>query len=372
VRIALDATPLAPGKSGIGHITELLVRGLAATGELEEILLLSNRPPVFDGPEPPGTRWPRRHTFPKRSLWMQLYLPRLLREEAPDLVHYTSYDGPVLDRHPSVVSFHDMALYVCPEYFTWKTLLAKKTLMPRMARTARRILTLTEAVKEEIVQILRVPPERVAVAYPAPDDGFIPPESPEELASALAAQGVHRPYIFAVGTLEPRKNVAGLLRAFDLLKNEARVPHALVVAGARGWRFGPIFETARSMRHSDAVQFLDYVPLADLPALYAGADLFVYPSFYEGFGIPPVEAMRCGTPAVVSDIPPHREVGAGAVVRVDPHDAASIAEGMHRVLSDSSLAERLCREGKARAAEFTWQRTSRRVLEVYREALRGN
>jgi glycosyltransferase involved in cell wall biosynthesis len=369
MRIGFDATPLRPGKSGIGYHVEYLIRALLATGELNEIILFSNREPLFDGTPPAGVRWPRRHLFPKRAIWMQFHLPLLVREEKPDLTHYVNFHAPLLTSAPFVVTFHDLSVFHHPEFFTWKKRVLSRRMMPILARRALAIITVSETVRGEIIETLRVPGDRIFVVPAAPGDIFEPVVDTGGLASALARHGITGPYILFVGTLEPRKNLDGLMRAFDLLKNETKLPHRLVVVGGRGWKYAPIYRTVEMVAHREAVQFLDYVSLEELPALYAGADLLVFPSFYEGFGVPPLEAMRCGAPAVVSDIPVMREVVGEAAVFVDPRDTKAIAEGMRGVLEDPSLASRLRQLGFERGRLYTWERSAREMIAIYKRLL---
>jgi len=369
VRLGIDATPLARAKSGIGYHVEFLVRALAKTGGIEEIILFSNREPVFDGDRPARARWVDRRLFPMRAPWLQFLLPSLIREEKPDLVHYVNFNAPVFSSHPFVVTFHDMSVFLHPEYFTWKKRLLTRPLMPVVGRRARAILTVSETVREEIVALLGFERERIFVVPPAPADLYAPVEDSPERSAILRGRNLAGPYILFVGTLEPRKNLAGLLRAFDLLKQEGRIPHRLAVVGGRGWKYSPIFETVDAMRNKSEVLFLDYVPLAELPAIYSAADLLVFPSFYEGFGVPPVEAMRCATPTLVSDLPVTREVLGDASRYVDPASDEAIAEGMLRILSDSGVASDLRRRGLERAALYTWDRAARLALDAYRSVL---
>jgi glycosyltransferase involved in cell wall biosynthesis len=370
VRLGIDATPLAAGKSGIGYHVEYLVRALAASGRFEEILLFSNRPPVWDGLPPSGVRWPDRHLFPKRAFWLQFFLPRLIREEKPDLVHYVNFNAPILHRHPFVVTFHDMVLFRHPEFFTWKKRWLTRSLMPIVARQALGILTVTECARAEIIEILGVPGNKVFVAPPAPGDEFRPVQDPERLEAARRRHGLDGPFVLFVGNLEPRKNLVRLLQAFDRFKERTGLPHRLAVVGGRGWKFAPIFHTVGALKHRGAIQFLDYVPLYELPALYSAAELLAFPSLYEGFGMPPVEAMRCGTPTVVSDIPPLREVAGDAALRVNPNSVESIAGGLTHLLTNGDLRRELSRRGLERAAEFTWTRAAALAEEAYRIALR--
>lgn len=181
----------------------------------------------------------------------------------------------------------------------------------------------------------------------------------------LHRQGLVRPYVLAVGNLEPRKNLPGLLRAFARLAPE--VPHDLVLVGAEGWLTGEIHATLDELRLGGRVRMTGFVEDADLPAWYGAADLFVYPSLYEGFGLPVLEAMACGAPVVTSNVSSLPEVAGDAALLVDPSDVDSIAEEMRRGLTDAALALDLRRRGQLRAADFTWDRTAEQTVAVYRE-----
>jgi glycosyltransferase involved in cell wall biosynthesis len=371
MRIGFDATPLAAPKTGIGYYVENLVQALAATGEIEEILLFSNLPPRFDGSQPPGTRWPERFLFPKRALWMQGLLPLLIARERPDLTHYPNFNAPAWHRHPFVATFHDMVLFRHPEFFTWKKRILTRNLMPHVARAALGILTVSEAMRREIIEILDMPPSRVFCVHHAVGERFEGGATEQETARVRERHALGRPYILFVGTLEPRKNLVGLLRAFDLLRRRDGIPHDLAIVGARGWLYDPVLRATEGLHAGsrDAVRFLDYVPAEDMPGLYAGADVFVFPSFYEGFGSPPLEAMHCGSPVVVSDIAALREVESDAAVYVDPRSVESIADGILRVLSDPVLAGSMRERGRLRARDFNWKRLAAETLGVYRTVL---
>ncbi|MBK8232774.1 MAG: glycosyltransferase family 4 protein [Candidatus Eisenbacteria bacterium] len=369
MKLGIDATPLAQAKSGIGYHVESLVRALAATRRLDDILLFSNRPPLWDEAPPTGVRFVDRRLFPKRAAWMQFVLPRLIAEEKPDLTHYINFNAPILGRHPFVVTFHDMVLFRHPEFFTWKKRVLTRNLMPLVGRRALGILTVTEAARREIVEYLEIDPARVHVVPAAPADLYRPVN---DLGAITAVRDRHRlpnPYILFVGTLEPRKNLPRLLAAFDRLKRETGLPHDLAIVGARGWKFDPIFATVEALAARESVRFLDYVPLEAMPALYAGADLLVFPSLYEGFGVPPLEAMRVGTPAVVSATPAIREVCGGAAIEIDPFSVESIAGGMRRVLESPVEHAALRQRGLLRSAEFTWAHSAARAIPVYEQAL---
>jgi glycosyltransferase involved in cell wall biosynthesis len=215
-----------------------------------------------------------------------------------------------------------------------------------------------------VVELLGIDPARISVTHLGVDARFRPPD-PEERAAFLQRQQLVRPYILAVGTLEPRKNLPGLLRAYARLAPE--VPHDLVLVGAEGWLTGEIHATLEKLRLGGRVRMTGFVADDDLPHWYGGADLFAFASLYEGFGLPVVEAMACGVPVVTSNVSSLPEVAGDAAVLVDPADVDAIADGLRRVLTDTDLARRLRHSGLKRAARFTWEQTAARTVAVYRE-----
>ena len=196
---------------------------------------------------------------------------------------------------------------------------------------------------------------------------FNPARDAASIDAAAARYGLPKRYVLAVGTLEPRKNLTTLLRAFARLREGSAVDPAvgLVIAGARGWLDDPIFEAVQSLGLERAVNFPGFVDDDDLPALYQGAELFVFPSLHEGFGLPLLEAMACGVPVVASNASALPEVAGGAALLVDPHDAEALAQAIARVLGDEALRARLRDAGVARAAQFSWQTAARRTLDAY-------
>lgn len=372
MKIGFDATPIAARKSGIGYYAENLLRGLAEDDRIEEILLFSNREPVFDGPLPPHARWIGDRTFPQRAPWLQFILPGLIRRERPDLMHYVNYNAPAIFSHPFVVTFHDMVLFHHPEFFTWKKRILTRSLMPWVARRSRAIVTVSETVRGEILAGLPVAPEKVFAVHNAAGEIFAPAPAAAQ-AAVRGRHGLSRPYLLFVGTLEPRKNLARVLAAFDAWKRASGQPHQLAVVGGRGWKYHGILEQVEKLQHKTDVCFLDYVPLEEIPALYSAAELFVFPSIYEGFGIPVVEALQCGTPALLSDIPVHHEVAGDAARYCDPLSTTSIETALRDAIDElahdgAAVAARRQR-GLERTARFTWRDSARLTADVYAAVL---
>lgn len=367
MRIGYDVTPLGERMSGVGTYTLQLLLGMAEAEPTHEFLLLSNRtghhaqlaagPPLRDAWAP----------FPSRALWMQLALPRRLSSLAPDICHYPNSIAPLRSPCPYVITVHDMTLSTMPGHHPWRKQLLVRPLIPLVARRAARVIAVSEQARREIVRLLRIPAERVSVIYEAPAAIFRPAAAAEQ-ARVRAAYGLDGPFVLYVGTLEPRKNLVRLIQAWHRLRQAGAIEHRLVIVGAAGWQYAPIYSEAARLGAADLI-FPGYVPLADLPALYSAADAFAFPSLSEGFGLPVVEAMACGTPVLISDTPALAEVAGPAALRVDPRSVDSIADGLGRLLGDAALHERLRAEGLARAASLSWLRAARETLVVYREVL---
>jgi glycosyltransferase involved in cell wall biosynthesis len=297
---------------------------------------------------------------------MQLLLPEILEQLRPDLVHFTNYLAPAACRVPYVLSIHDMSLQLFPECHTWKKRLLTSRLLPLVAERARLVLAPSESTRRDVVRLLGLDPAKVRVIPYAAGPAFRPVSPDPERMERL--YGVRPPYFLYVGTLEPRKNLERLLRAFA--RALPALPRAsLVLVGQRGWKFAATLrEAARGDLHGRVVM-PGYVPEEDLPTLMSGALAFVYPSLYEGFGLPVVEAMACGTPVMTSRSSSLSEIAEGAALLIDPHDEAAMADGLRALAGDEALRSDLAERGRRRAALFSWDRTGRETVAAYREAL---
>jgi glycosyltransferase involved in cell wall biosynthesis len=297
--------------------------------------------------------------WPVRAAWMELAVARGLRQARADVAHFTNYTAPLRLELPYLVTVHDMSLALLPWCYTWKMRLIVPRVLPRVVRRARLVLTPSAATRDDVVRLLRVDPGRVRVIPHAAPRGFDSRQAATEPAGP--------PYFLFVGNLEPRKNLARALRAFARVA-PSLPEHRFVIAGAPGWKYEDVLREAARPDLAGRVELRGYVPEGELPGLYRNATAFVYPSLYEGFGMPVIEAMACGTPVLTSNVAALPELAAGAAVLVDPLDEAALAEAMHALGTDDALRRRLREAGPARAAQYSWDRTCHLTLEAYREA----
>jgi glycosyltransferase involved in cell wall biosynthesis len=315
------------------------------------------------------SRWPT-HTPSVRILWEQLVQPVVLRRAGVDLLHAMAFVGPLASTCPFVVTIYDLSFLRFPEAFRpWnRWYLSRFTMLS--ARRARRVIAISQSTKRDVVQRLGVPADRVDVVYCGADDSFglLPAD---EVASFRRQRRLPDRFILFLGTLEPRKNVQGLVRAYARWREvETNVPK-LVVAGGKGWHYDQIFAEVERLNLAGEVIFPGYVAQDELPLWYNAADLFVYPSRFEGFGLPVIEAMSCGTPVVTTTASSLPEVAGDAALLVSPNDETELAEAMRRALTDQNLRQTMIAKGYDRAATFSWERTAHQTVAVYRRALDG-
>jgi glycosyltransferase involved in cell wall biosynthesis len=240
--------------------------------------------------------------------------------------------------------------------------------LPRALSHVDKVLTASDHSKRDISKYLNIPMEKITVIHLAAGEHFRPLKEPV-IRSALDRAGVSQPYILYVGSIEPRKNLIRLLEAYAQLCQWS-TSWSLVVVGARNiWKSSPVGETTEKLKLKPFVHFTGYIPDVDLPGIYNGADLFVFPSLYEGFGLPVLEAMSCGTPVITSNTSSLPEVAGEAALLVDPYNVEEIMAAMRRVLEDSALARDLSERGLERAKKFTWEKTAQRTISVYEKML---
>jgi glycosyltransferase involved in cell wall biosynthesis len=370
MRVAFDATTIRGNKTGVGYyssrLLEHLTRVEGSDNPIDELLVVSNRD--VDDPKLPRCRVVVNGKFPLRAIWMQTLLPLVLSRTRPDLCHFTNFLGPYVGRTPYVVTFHDMTLQLLPQYHTLRKRLLTRALSPAIARRARLIITPSESAKRDVADLLDIDRARIRAIPHAADTRFVPTLDSESRARIEARYGIRQPYLLYVGTLEPRKNLVRALSAFSRIA-PSFPEHRFYLVGDLGWQSGELLRALEETPYKDRVRRLGYVSEDDLPPLYSNAELFVYPSLYEGFGFPVVEAMACGVPVLASETSSLREVAEGAAFLVSPTDTETLASTMERGLSDERERHRVKMAGFSRASSFSWERTTRETLAVYEEAV---
>ena len=373
MRIAIDGIPLATPKTGIGHYTFELAAGLARLAPGDEFELVAPVPVELGdsrAESPPANL--RAVHVPVNALrrrWWTIGLPLYVRQTRPALFHGTNYNVPLWQRCPTVVTVHDLSLLLHSDTHREDLVRRARRRLPTMTRIAAHVITDSESVRAEITEHLGVAPAKITVVPLAPRRAFRPVAA-DVARAARHRLGVSDDFILFVGTVEPRKNLLTLVRAFDELLRTTELRPQLVIAGQKGWLTEELFAHVEQSALKERILFTGYVADEDLAALYSSCRVSVYPSLYEGFGLPPLEAMACGAPVITSRIPVIMETSLGAARLVAPTDLQELTVALVEMLTDDGARAHYAAAGRQRAAEFTWERTAERTLEVYREVLR--
>jgi glycosyltransferase involved in cell wall biosynthesis len=367
-RIVLDAEPLRHPRAGIGTFTYELTRALLRLDRRSEFFLMNLAPDRGPVAVP-------RHLDPDcLADWVRSLSPdpRPWRIPPPAVRGADLYFGPCFfgQFHPSfrtVITIHDLCYQRFPEETCPAIYPALVKELPRQAQLADAIVAISQSTRSDVLKFLAVPPEKVRVIPLGIHHRFRPIHDDQVLARARQKYGLPERFVLSIGTIEPRKNLVRLCEAFRQFRRDGG-GCALVVVGGKGWKDGTLRRELEQLPRG-AVVLTGYVPDEDLPALYNLAELLVYPSLYEGFGLPVVESMACGTPVITSDRSSLPEVAGGAAVLVDPLSPGAIAAAICRVLGDGDLRDRMRRAGLENARRFSWEQTGRQLLALFDELL---
>lgn len=362
---ALDAHAIGRHLTGNEVYARNLLKGLAAQdGESEFIAYVS----VEDAESQICGRWRVRHVSANPFLRLGLDLAMKLRQDRPSLVH-VQYTAPLACPVPVVVSVHDVSFLEHPEYFRWPRAAQLRWTVRRTVQSAARVLTVSEFSRSSILRAYPGLDADKVIAVPnAASAGFRPISRDSAASFARKKFGLAAPFVFTVGDLQPRKNHIGLIEGFArMLRACPQLPHDLVLAGKNTWFSARVREAARASGVEDRIRFTGFVTDDDLLQLYNACDLFVFPSFYEGFGLPILEAMACSRAVACSNTSAMPEVADGAAILFDPDSADEIARAMADLLRDAELRARMERLGLQRSATFSWSRTAAAILAIYRD-----
>lgn len=366
MRVALELQPCCVPRTGIGNYTYELARRLVSgpdityQGNIFNYRGRSDNRDALAGVDMDIRENRSMQYGVYRRIWR--FVPLRYESLFPpaDVTHFFNYIVPPRIEGAVITTIHDLTYLRYPETVNRSNLRRIREGIAYSVERSCLIVTSSQFSKGEIMELLKIPAERVAVI----------PAAASISEACMSEVPVTGPYILYVGAIEPRKNLQRLLKAYELLKRETGIPHKLVLAGGRGWNCEDIYRTAESIYGSQDVVFWGHVPEAEKNALYANASAFVFPSLYEGFGIPPLEAMHWGTPVVCSNAASLPEVAGDAACYVDPLSVKSIAEGMWRVLSDEAYAEKLREQGRKQTQRFSWDRSAELLHGIYCSFLR--
>ncbi len=369
MNVCLDLSAAVHHRAGIGRYTQELLAALVALDPAVTYSVFYNRP-VDARPDPPADRLPALTVPWGDKPWrLRVLLSHLLRRPQDsllpgiDLFHATDHLLPYLGRAPGIFTLYDVTYLLTDTHATLNRAFLT-LMMPRFLQHAHGVIAISESTRRDMLRHYRVDERKVRVIYGGVAPRF-QPATPDVMAQVRQKYNLPEHFILAVGTIEPRKNLVRLLEAYrSLLDRGSDV--GLVIAGRTGWRSEGFFERLAALRLAERVTLLGPFPDAELPALYSAADVLAFPSLYEGFGLPVLEAMACGTPVVASNTSAIPEVAGEASILVPPQDVAALAAALERVLADATLRADLRVRGLAQAARFTWQRSAEATLALYR------
>ncbi|MEZ4868542.1 MAG: glycosyltransferase family 1 protein [Caldilineaceae bacterium] len=375
--ITLDYTPALRQRAGIGRIIRGQVQALVALNPGYDLRLF------VVGPVSAEER--RQAPLPLHStpvsernmvrLWHRLNSPwprvEWFTRGPIDLFHATDFVLAPSRARRKLVTVHDLAFLFYPEASMPSLHRYLNVVVPRSIRRADHLLADSHNTAKDLQEQWQIAPEQITVVQGAVDHSrFRPITDPQQLHAVRARYGIgDHPFILGLSTLQPRKNFTRLIEAFHLARQEANLPHRLVIGGSKGWLYDVIFAKVQELKLTDAVLFPGYVDDQDLPALYAAADFFAYPSLYEGFGLPVIESLACGTPVLTANNSCLPEAGGAGAIYVEAEKSTAIAEGILQLAQDSALRKQLHAAGLAHAAQFTWQRSATQLLAAYQRVL---
>ncbi|HEY7351019.1 MAG TPA: glycosyltransferase family 1 protein [Ktedonobacterales bacterium] len=384
MRIGINALLTSAAQSyrnaGVSRYTLNLLNALGTLdGDHEYTVFVSERAVAEQWPSTASSTavlvgWGATHPA-GRVLWEHLQLAGEIRRHGLQLLHAPMNILPLRLPCPGIVTIHDLAFLRFPDFFRPPRRAYQHWFTRRSARRAALIIAISEHTRRDMIELLKVPEERIRVIYPMLEERFSLPCSAEAVQALRQRRRLPEHLILFLATLEPRKNVSRLLDAFRLLKRETNLPHTLVLAGAKGWSVQTLEQQIYSLGIQNDVRFVGYVPEAEKTLWYHAADLFVYPSLYEGFGLPVAEAMACGVPVVTSNASSLPEVvgddgafGARAALTIEPTDTESLARAMQQGLRDNALRQQFRARGLARVQRFAPSLIVQQIIQAYQDA----
>ena len=377
MRLVIDYTPAVRQGAGIGRHTRELVNALAPLAHDSSITLL-----VYGraaNPLPAAPAGMALRVVPVSNRWLTIGWHRLgmpfpveLLAGGHDLYHASDFVLPPVHSARTLLTVHDLSFLTVPQCADENLRSYLARVVPRSVDRADHILADSQATKNDLIDLLHVPAEKITVVYPGVEARFQPVSDADEQKQVRERYGIgSQPFVLGVGTLEPRKNWPALIRAWTILRQTTALPHQLVIAGGEGWLTGEIFAAIDASAFKEEIILAGFVADADLPTLYSAADVFAFPSLYEGFGIPVLEALACGVPVVCADNSSLPEAAGDATLLVDASDDAALAVALQRLIEDEALRNTLRERGFQHSTRFTWRRSAETLWHTYQQVHRG-
>jgi glycosyltransferase involved in cell wall biosynthesis len=374
IRIGIDISRTIEESTGVGYYAKNLVHALAKVDSENDYILYG----IFYDCYPKG--W-KRADIPKTSNF------RLHQKNFPswwadrkwknfgkykeklfggiDILHSTAFTMPLVSKPKVVVTIHDLSIFIYPEHHTEANYQFVTRNVHQAARRANFIIAVSESSKREVMRFLHMPEEKIGVVYEAAGDIFHQKCPSDTVAVIKNKYKINKRYFLSVGSLEPRKNLGRALVAFKALIEMKKADYQFVITGGKGWKNEAFYNLIRKLDIDEHLVFTGYVPEEDLPALYQGADVFVYPSLYEGFGLPVLEAMASGIPVITSNTSSLPEVAGDAAILVNPMEVFELYEAMEALASRPELRDELKKKGLERSTKFTWEEAARQTIRIY-------
>lgn len=374
MRIVIDAGPTAESvKSGVAFYTLNLVNNILKLDENNEYIMYGLNPTCnYLFKEFKNTKIRNiSEFFVSKPLWYywtylsSSFIPNIMQDK-PD-IYFSTYPAlPPYCPSPKIITVYDLTPIVLKSAYRLRFRLTFSMRLKQAFKQASKIIVISESTKNDLINIFKDDRNKIDIIYPGYDKETFKPDYPKELIDqSLSKYGIKGSYILYAGTLEPKKNISRLIESFSILKKNNMITHKLVLTGKKSWRTNLIFETIDKFSLKEEIIFTDYVPEKDLALIMSGADLFIFPSLHEGFGIPPLEAMACGTPVITSNTSSLPEVVGDAGILINPYDIQQMADAIYKVLSDHNLRAEMTQKGLERAKLFSWEESAGKMLAIF-------
>jgi glycosyltransferase involved in cell wall biosynthesis len=364
MKIAFSARGLSIPSGGVHQFIKSLVPALARQRGDDELFIFYNHE-KFKGLAPNCSEIVIKGS--NRIFWDFFLLPKMLRKLKVDAAIFPKNILPFFPGCRSYIIIHDLAYFERKlNAYPLLDTIYMRTLIPQSVRRAATVFAVSEHTKKDIIRSTNCEPKKITVTYEAADKIYRPVSDASHLSQVKQKYNLPDDFILYVGSLSPRKNIVRLLEAFSRIRTN--IPHNLVLTGSKSWKDSAVYQTMCSLNLTDRITQLGYVEHEDMPALYNLAGAYIYPSLYEGFGLPVLEAMQCGCPVVASNATSIPEVAGDAAVPVNPLDTTAIADAVYRVLTDNKLREELINSGFQQAEKFSWDRCANTMLKTIRNS----